>query len=356
MKLCGYQKLGCPKRCQNQVLQKDLQIHVEQECVNRDFECPLCGEWGVYEERTSSHLIECPGRLMQCRNQGCTKQVAYNRVDDHARKDCDYRIQKCKYKSIGCTATAMRKDIQKHENDDSYHLHCVIMAVEKLRKRSASAEIIVSSIHRQEEKLKYETKENKTETGNLTSKIERLTSGFKALRNETNILRNSVGAMNEELNNTKCILQELKMEIEELNKRIPQNPGENFDSTVQVMLDFKAKFEERINKMTRKYQTLEDRVEQDFTKRKKQYNQVKLTQQNTDREEGIWNRMQRQEERIHERIRKLEMDTARLEKKVEGHSSINTQHPKHSVCVYILSCLVWIGILYGLYKWVTSSC
>ena len=109
--------------------------------------------------------------------------------------------------------------------------------------------------------------------------------------------------MNEELKNTKRILQELKMEIEELNKQIP---GEVFGST-GVTLDFKAKFEERINKMTMIYQTLEDRVEEDFTKLKEQYNQVKLTQQNTDRKDDIRNRMQRQEERIHERIRKLDL-------------------------------------------------
>ena len=149
LQFCKYRSVDCPKKCQQQILQKDLNNHLEDECKNRDYECPLCGDWGIFGERTTSHLENCPNRPTNCPNERCLEQVAYHRIDHHALKDCDYTILECKYRSIGCTASLMRKDIAGHEDDDKHHLHIALSTLAELRDRSASVEVLMSSAHRQ---------------------------------------------------------------------------------------------------------------------------------------------------------------------------------------------------------------
>jgi len=191
----------------------DLQCHLEQHCMNRDYECPYCGEWGLYGERTTSHLEKCPNRPTPCPNQGCQKQVAYQRVEHHALKDCDCAIMKCKYKPIGCQVTVMRRDIEKHEDDDRHHLQVALSAIAQLRKRLVSTELLISSSDRQylprveAKKLKSDIKQG----------IEKIHTKCETLQLEVNDLFIKDNMLTEwKKNQTEC----LQKEVNTTNKRI----------------------------------------------------------------------------------------------------------------------------------------
>ena len=183
-KLCGFVMLECPRKCQEKLLQMDLQCHLEQHCMNRDYECPYCGEWGLYGERITSHLEKCPNRPTPCPNQGCQKQVAYQRVEHHALKDCDCTIMRCRYKPIGCHTTTMRRNIDEHEDDDKHHLRVALSAIAQLRKRLVSTELLISSSDRQY-LPRLEAKKLK---GDIKQGIEKIHTKCETLQLEVNDL------------------------------------------------------------------------------------------------------------------------------------------------------------------------
>ena len=67
-----------------------------------------------------------------CPNSDCKALVARCDLADH-RPKCQYEAVSCKYKGIGCTNKPFRKDLQQHEDDDTFHLHLAIETVNKLQ-------------------------------------------------------------------------------------------------------------------------------------------------------------------------------------------------------------------------------
>eukprot|EP00122_Pirum_gemmata_P013781 Pgem_evm1s12836 len=41
---------------------------------------------------------------VQCPNKNCPETLTYGTVNSHAAKECLFRICKCKFEKIGCTA------------------------------------------------------------------------------------------------------------------------------------------------------------------------------------------------------------------------------------------------------------
>ena len=70
-----------------------------------------------------------------CPNEGCDIEICSSLVHYHVTTDCEYTIEECKYKHVGCHARPLRKDLEEHENDDKEHLQVVIKSMVKLQDR-----------------------------------------------------------------------------------------------------------------------------------------------------------------------------------------------------------------------------
>ena len=133
--------VSCPNKClnkkgrENKFLRKELEKHESEACPNRKYECPHCNEWGLYEERVTTHLQDCPMIPCMCPNEGCDVEICSSLVHYHVITDCEYTIEECKYKHVGCNAQPLRKDLEEHENDDKEHLQVVIKSMVKLQDR-----------------------------------------------------------------------------------------------------------------------------------------------------------------------------------------------------------------------------
>ena len=62
---CAYALLHCPNECMEnkeevRILRHDLDHHLENECPNRQYECPQCKDTGRYCDITTTHLDMCP--------------------------------------------------------------------------------------------------------------------------------------------------------------------------------------------------------------------------------------------------------------------------------------------------------
>ena len=135
LQLCDYTKLPCPRKCQqNKIFRKDLQKHLKEECPSRQHICPHCNETGKYSQITGPHLLVCPKMKISCLNHQC-KAVFLREDRENHLSACQYKRVSCKYKEFGCEFTALQKDIDDHEIDDTAHLHITMDTVLALNKQ-----------------------------------------------------------------------------------------------------------------------------------------------------------------------------------------------------------------------------
>ena len=78
---------------------------------------------------SDSHLSVCPRVIVTCPNAGCKVKMIRAEIEDH-QKTCSHQAISCKYNSLGCMFTVLRKDehiLRHHEADISGHLELVVM-------------------------------------------------------------------------------------------------------------------------------------------------------------------------------------------------------------------------------------
>ena len=129
---CDCTLLPCPNECKlynanMYVLRKNIEAH-KKVCPRRRYECPHCQESGEYQERTTTHLEECPKVKIPCPNDGCDEEIEQCNISQHRRR-CLYELVSCKYTNIGCMEQVFRKDLEHHQNDSLEHLQLAIDTV-----------------------------------------------------------------------------------------------------------------------------------------------------------------------------------------------------------------------------------
>ena len=103
------------------------------ECLRRQYDCPHCEEAGEYEERTTSHLNECPMIEVPCPKRECKESVLRRNITEHL-SECMFEDVHCKYANIGCKEKVIRRDLhqlEKHEGESQQHLQLAIDAVQQ---------------------------------------------------------------------------------------------------------------------------------------------------------------------------------------------------------------------------------
>ena len=101
------------------------------ECLRRQYDCPHCDEAGEYEERTTSHLNECPMIEVPCPKHACKESVLRHNITEHL-SECMFEDVHCKYANIGCKEKVIRRDLhqlEKHEGESQQHLQLAIDAI-----------------------------------------------------------------------------------------------------------------------------------------------------------------------------------------------------------------------------------
>ena len=148
---CEYALLPCTNKCTNNtnfddlfpdkmyVLRRDMDNHLKNTCPNRQYQCPHCKDTGRHCEMTTIHLRTCAKLKIPCPNAQCNTSVPRCKLSDHRAK-CPLEKLPCKYIEIGCKEKPLRKDLQQHENDDTFHLHLAIETVNKQQMKTKAIE------------------------------------------------------------------------------------------------------------------------------------------------------------------------------------------------------------------------
>ena len=113
-----------------QLLHKDLEKHINEECSRRQYECPHCHESGEYQERITKHLKKCPMVEIPCLKRRCKTHLLRRDLSKH-RKECQFEKVHCKFSTVGCTKEVERKDLAEHEGDTQQHLRLAVDTVQQ---------------------------------------------------------------------------------------------------------------------------------------------------------------------------------------------------------------------------------
>ena len=154
---CDFTPVPCPKECKQNdtiqmILRKDLEKHLKEQCMNRDYICQYCGKKDTFTSIKYIHDDICEKKILICPSYECMETMERSEIRKHLEFDCEYLMLPCKYKKIGCDVKMKRKNMGAHEQDDKEHLHQALDTVVKLQERKLIAKSITFQVTEYEKK------------------------------------------------------------------------------------------------------------------------------------------------------------------------------------------------------------
>ncbi|KAI6647361.1 TNF receptor-associated factor 4-like [Oopsacas minuta] len=115
---CDYFNLECSLSCGVVLKRMDMEIHITQECKQREIECEYCKEY-IKDIETCFHILQCNSYPIQCEN-GCGEEMQRQHMQFHKDDLCPYTLIYCDYHKYGCCANIERNNIDTHNNDNRF--------------------------------------------------------------------------------------------------------------------------------------------------------------------------------------------------------------------------------------------
>ena len=115
------------------MFRRNLDNHLKNTCPHRQYQCPQCKDIGRHCEITTTHLDTCPKLKVPCLNDECKVVVPRSDLLKHSTR-CPFEEVPCKYAGIGCQERPSRKALERHENNDTFHLQLAMGTIAKQQK------------------------------------------------------------------------------------------------------------------------------------------------------------------------------------------------------------------------------
>ncbi|XP_063847110.1 TNF receptor-associated factor 6-like [Scylla paramamosain] len=127
---CSFQPVLCPNECSATVLQKELDHHLDSQCLLRLKLCALCDLPYPFNEE-QLHLATCAQVMVSCELCGCV--VARGELPTHRSDSCPRVVVGCPYTEHGCSHKTVRADLDAHLSQSTqYHLHLLSSAQKRV--------------------------------------------------------------------------------------------------------------------------------------------------------------------------------------------------------------------------------
>ena len=121
---CKFEVVCCQNNCGKSFGRQYLSGHVE-ECPRHPIKCEYCHIEGEYQFIEGSHQQQCYKYPVLCPNKCEIMDVPRQDVEEH-RKVCPLEIVQCQYLDVGCDAEMARKDLVKHDEEETNE-HLLLM-------------------------------------------------------------------------------------------------------------------------------------------------------------------------------------------------------------------------------------
>ena len=130
---CPNTVLNCTNKCGIKLKRCEMQNHYKNECRNRKIHCIQCSVIILYKE-IDTHNGTCPEFPLLCPNE-CLKDLIRKEIESHIENDCPNTMIECPYKKMGCEAVMKRCERLEHEQrSESEHLKITANKVEQIEK------------------------------------------------------------------------------------------------------------------------------------------------------------------------------------------------------------------------------
>ena len=147
---CPYQILPCTNGCKESLQRKQLEDHLENDCLKRITKCLYCNEENIYEVIVGDHFKLCTQLPIKCSTEGCDFMTKRCSMGKHKR-ECPKEFVTCQYNTIGCHHYMKREEQDEHnEQTIKKHLKMAVKEVEHLRAMLVTLESPVkNAVHQQ---------------------------------------------------------------------------------------------------------------------------------------------------------------------------------------------------------------
>lgn len=149
-KECDYVMLKCPfKNCGKKMIRKEMIEH-KKECIYKSINCKMCDKKIVYD-KIENHYKNCPKMLVKC--IFCNNETFKKDLTNHIKDECMETYIDCKYKLYGCNHRLLRKDNDKHNEDNlKYHLE---LTTNELNKYNTINELKINDKYNFDNMIKF---------------------------------------------------------------------------------------------------------------------------------------------------------------------------------------------------------
>lgn len=127
---CSYGDIECPSQCGQRIERRNVEEHLKQSCPLREHTCLHCNFKATYKVVTEEHQPVCTYYPVKCPNQcgvSCEREV----LEDHL-KICSKEKVSCRFGHVGCPATFLREEEDKHMEDVMTHLFLMATSTHKM--------------------------------------------------------------------------------------------------------------------------------------------------------------------------------------------------------------------------------
>ena len=123
-KNCQHKKVDCPNGCGEKIKHDLVENHTEHDCIQRIYKCPHCGQWGVYDDITTTHYSNCRNFPLTCpAGCGSRKKRKRKNMESHLSTECPEEYVSCKYRMFGCDTAVRRREKESHFSKADFHLN-----------------------------------------------------------------------------------------------------------------------------------------------------------------------------------------------------------------------------------------
>ena len=213
---CQYVDVACPKKCVQKVQKRNVDTHLANECLNRDYRCPHCNFANKYHV-VSKHFDVCPYYPLACPNR-CGATFERDDLEDHM-KMCRLEEVQCVFGNEGCQAKFIRENEDEHM-DHNTQKHLALMPTATLRISQDFEQKLQEQQDMFEKKLEQQKEEHDERMQQLGGQLqEQLKQRDKQIKQVEQKLDNQSREFQEQLDEQQKEFQEtLKVKNEKIKK------------------------------------------------------------------------------------------------------------------------------------------
>ena len=127
---CEYASISCPDDCGSYLLLKDMEDHLDYDCVKRVVTCGYCSTWVAFDW-LDAHYYACE-KSSPC-PRFCGGQFLYEELKEH-ELHCPNMLVTCPFKEAGCHVEVLRKQEEEHAKESAAtHLQLMMATCSALR-------------------------------------------------------------------------------------------------------------------------------------------------------------------------------------------------------------------------------